>query len=95
MSQTNIEKAEVAKVVRTLSGRVVSDKMDKTVTVLVERKVKHPLIGKVMRRSNKFHAHDESNECKQGDLVVIEESRPLSKTKTWKVSKILEKARGV
>jgi len=81
------------KVVRTLSGRVVSDKMDKTVTVLVERKVKHPLIGKVIRRSNKFHAHDEANECKTGDLVVIEESRPLSKTKTWKVSKIVEKAR--
>ena len=83
------------KVVRTLSGRVVSDKMDKTVTVLVERKVKHPLIGKVIRRSNKFHAHDETNECKEGDLVVIEESRPLSKTKTWKVSKIVSKSVGV
>lgn len=80
------------KVVRTLSGRVVSDKMDKTVTVLVERKVKHPLIGKVVRRSNKFHAHDENNECHEGDLVIIEESRPLSKTKTWRVSKIVEKA---
>ena len=83
------------KVVRTLSGRVVSDKMDKTVTVLVERKVKHPLIGKVIRRSNKFHAHDETNECKEGDLVVIEETRPLSKTKTWKVSKIVSKSVGV
>jgi len=90
MSETKADK-----VVRTLSGRVVSDKMDKTVTVLVERKVKHPLIGKVIRRSNKFHAHDEANECKMGDLVVIEESRPLSRTKTWKVSKILEKARVV
>ena len=79
------------KVVRTLSGRVVSDKMDKTVTVLVERKVKHPLIGKVIRRSNKFHAHDETNECKEGDLVVIEETRPLSKSKTWKVSKVIAK----
>nr|WP_171001773.1 MULTISPECIES: 30S ribosomal protein S17 [Methylophilaceae] len=79
------------KVVRTLSGRVVSDKMDKTVTVLVERKVKHPLIGKVVRLSKKFHAHDEANACKEGDLVVIEESRPLSKTKTWKVSKIVSK----
>ena len=86
---------QTQKVVRTLSGRVVSDKMDKTVTVLVERKVKHPLIGKVVRRSNKFHAHDETNECKEGDLVVIEESRPLSKTKTWKVSKVVEKARSV
>ena len=84
---------QTQKVVRTLSGRVVSDKMDKTVTVLVERKVKHPLICKVVRRSNKFHAHDESNECKEGDLVVIEESRPLSKTQTWKVSKIVEKSR--
>lgn len=86
---------QTEKVVRTLSGRVVSDKMDKTVTVLVERKVKHPLIGKVVRRSNKVHAHDENNECKEGDLVVIEESRPLSKTKTWKVSKVVEKARSV
>lgn len=84
---------QAEKVVRTLSGRVVSDKMDKTVTVLVERKVKHPLIGKVIRRSNKFHAHDEANECKIGDLVVIEESRPLSRTKTWTVSKIVEKVR--
>jgi len=83
------------KVVRTLSGRVVSDKMDKTVTVLVERKVKHPLIGKVIRRSNKFHAHDETNECKEGDLVVIEETRPLSKTKTWKVSKVIAKSTSV
>lgn len=80
------------KLVRTLSGRVVSDKMDKTVTVLVERKVKHPLIGKVVRRSKKFHAHDENNECHEGDLVVIEESRPLSKTKAWRVSRIVEKA---
>jgi small subunit ribosomal protein S17 len=69
--------------------------MDKTVTVLVERKVKHPLIGKVIRRSNKFHAHDETNECKEGDLVVIEETRPLSKTKTWKVSKVVTKSTGV
>lgn len=86
---------QTEKLVRTLSGRVVSDKMDKTVTVLVERRVKHPLIGKVVRRSNKFHAHDENNECKEGDLVMIEESRPVSKTKTWKVSKVLEKARSV
>jgi small subunit ribosomal protein S17 len=78
------------KVTRSLTGRVVSDKMDKTVTVLVERKVKHPLIGKVVSRSNKFHAHDETNVCKEGDLVIIEESRPLSKTKTWRVSKVLK-----
>ena len=83
--------AETQKVVRTLSGRVVSNKMDKTVTVLVERKVKHPLIGKVMVKSNKVHAHDEANECNEGDLVTISESRPLSKTKNWVVSKILTK----
>lgn len=89
------EAKQAEKVVRSVTGRVVSDKMDKTVTVLVERNVKHPLYGKVMRRSNKFHAHDENNECHEGDLVVIEESRPLSRTKTWRVSKIVEKARSV
>jgi small subunit ribosomal protein S17 len=81
---------ETTKVVRSLSGRVVSDKMDKTITVLVERKVKHPLIGKVIVKSNKFHAHDEKNECKEGDLVTITESRPMSKTKTWVVSKVVK-----
>ena len=84
---------EAQKVVRTLSGRVVSNKMDKTITVLVERKVKHPLIGKVMVKSNKVHAHDEANECNEGDLVVISESRPLSKTKNWVVSNIVAKAK--
>ena len=83
---------EAKKVVRSLSGRVVSDKMDKTITVLVERKVKHPLIGKVIVKSNKFHAHDENNECKEGDLVTITEIRPLSKTKTWALGKIVTKA---
>jgi len=80
---------------RILTGRVVSDKMDKTVTVLVERKVPHPLYGKVIRRSKKYHAHDENNEFKQGDLVVIEETRPISKSKAWRVSKLLEKARTI
>ncbi len=70
----------------------VSNKMDKTVTVLVERKVKHPVLGKVVRVSKKYHAHDENNEFSQGDVVTIEETRPLSKTKTWRVSKLLEKA---
>ncbi len=78
---------------RALTGRVVSDKMDKTVTVLVERRVKHPLYGKVIRRSNKFHAHDEGNECHEGDLVTIEECRPISKSKTWKVAQVVEKAK--
>ncbi len=83
------------KIVRTLTGRVVSDKMDKTVTVLVERKVKHPLYGKVIRLSKKYHAHDEKNEFQVGDLVEIQESRPLSKTKTWNVSRLVEKNRAV
>lgn len=78
---------------RQLTGRVVSDKMDKTVTVLVERRMKHPLYGKVMIRSKKYHAHDEKNEFHPGDLVTIEETRPLSKTKAWKVVKLVEKSR--
>ena len=85
----------VAKMQRTLTGRVVSDKMDKTVTVLVERKVKHPLYGKVLRRSQKYHAHDENNEFHPGDLVEIEETRPLAKTKAWRVARLLEKSRAI
>ena len=69
--------------------------MKKTVTVLVERRVRHPLYGKIMTRSNKYHAHDEAGECKAGDLVLIEECRPLSKTKAWRVVRLLEKARVV
>lgn len=80
-----------SKVVRSLSGRVVSDKMDKTVTVLIERKVKHPLVGKVISKSRKFHAHDEDNACKEGDIVTITESRPLSKHKSWVVTKVAGK----
>lgn len=70
---------------RVLTGLVVSDKGDKTVVVNVERKVKHPLYGKIIRRSKKYHAHDESNEFKQGETVRIEETAPISKLKTWKV----------
>ena len=77
---------------RTLIGRVVSDKMDKTVTVLVERRVKHPMYDKIIARSKKYHAHNEGNEAKQGDLVEIQECRPLSKSKSWTISKLLEKA---
>jgi small subunit ribosomal protein S17 len=77
--------------VPTLVGRVVSDKMNKTVTVLVERRVKHALYGKIVTRSAKYHAHDENNECKTGDLVEIEATRKLAKTKAWRVSKLLEK----
>ena len=73
-------------------GRVVSDKMEKTVTVLIERKVKHPMYGKVMVRSRKYHAHNEGNLAKAGDLVEIVETRPVSRTKSWAVSNVLQKA---
>ncbi|UYM13903.1 30S ribosomal protein S17 [Endozoicomonas euniceicola] len=83
--------AEVKKV-RTLTGKVVSDKMDKTVTVLIERRVKHPLYGKIVKRSTKLHAHDENNECRMGDIVTIKETRPLSKSKTFELVSIDERA---
>ncbi|NEV64639.1 30S ribosomal protein S17 [Thiorhodococcus minor] len=85
--------SDETKINRTLEGRVVSAAMDKTVTVLVERRVKHPLYGKFMRRSTKVHAHDEDNSCNQGDWVRVEQCRPLSKTKTWRLLEVLEKAR--
>ncbi len=84
--------SETTSIKRTLIGRGVSDKMDKTVTVLVERKVKHPMYGKVMVRSKKYHAHNEGNSAKAGDLVEIVETRPVSRTKTWAVTSVLEKA---
>ncbi|MES2743326.1 MAG: 30S ribosomal protein S17 [Pseudomonadota bacterium] len=77
---------------RTLVGKVVSDKMDKTVTVLIERHVKHPLYGKIIMRSNKYHAHDENNEVKMGDTVEIQEGRPISKTKAWTVTRVVQAA---
>ena len=77
---------------RSASGTVVSTKMDKTITVLVERRIKHPLYGKYIKRSKKIHAHDEENQCQEGDLVTIEETRPISKTKSWKLSSIDLKA---
>lgn len=80
---------------KTVSGTVVSNKMDKTISVLVERKVKHPLYGKFMRRSTKMMAHDEANECNEGDVVIIEASRPLSKNKTWRLQKVVSKAQVV
>ena len=83
-----------AKVVRSLVGKVVSDARAKTVTVLVERRVKHELYGKIVAKSNKYHAHDENNEFKVGDVVEISESRPLSKTKNWVVTRLVEKAQG-
>jgi len=77
---------------RTLQGRIVSDKMNKTVTVLIERKVKHPVIGKILVRSKKYHAHVEGIDALSGDLVQIEECAPISKTKSWRVMKVIEKA---
>jgi small subunit ribosomal protein S17 len=83
---------EASKLSRTLVGRVVSNKMDKTVTVRVERKVKHPVYGKYMVRTTKYHAHDETNQVNEGDLVEIAETRPLSKTKTWAVKRVVQQA---
>ncbi|MDG4597806.1 MAG: 30S ribosomal protein S17 [Candidatus Contendobacter sp.] len=80
------------RVERTLSGRVTSDKMDKTITVAVERLVKHPVYGKYVRRTTKLHAHDERNECHMGDLVTIKQCRPLSKTKSWTLVAVVERA---
>jgi len=80
---------------RVVTGKVVSNKMDKTITVLLERRVKHPVYGKYITRSSKVHAHDENNECGIGDLVVVQETRPISKSKTWKLLRIEESAAAV
>ena len=84
---------QTAEKTRTLTGKVVSNKGDKSVTVMVERKVKHPVYGKFVRRSTKFHAHDEANECNAGDTVTVEQCRPLSKTKCWRLVSIDERAK--
>ncbi len=78
--------------IRTVQGRVVSDKMDKSITVAVERKVKHPIYGKFIKRTTKLHAHDETNQCNVGDVVTVRECRPLSKTKTWTLVEVVTKA---
>jgi small subunit ribosomal protein S17 len=83
---------EQTKTLRTIEGRVVSNKMAKTVTVLLERQVPHPLYGKIVRRSTKVHAHDENGQCKEGDVVRIAECRPMSKTKNWRVIEVLTRA---
>ena len=83
---------EQTKALRTIEGRVVSNKMAKTVTVLLERQVPHPLYGKIVRRSTKVHAHDENGQCKEGDVVRIAECRPLSKTKNWRVIEVVTRA---
>ena len=85
--------SEDAKILNTLTGKVVSDKMDKTITVKVERVVPHPLYGKFIRRSTKVLAHDEANECNQGDVVVISACRPISGRKVWKLEKIVDRAK--
>ncbi len=84
--------SEQAKTARTVTGCVVSNKMDKTITVKIERRVPHPLYKKYVRRSTKIHAHDEHNECNIGDIVMVQECRPLSKTKSWRLIKIIERA---
>ncbi|MFZ5657739.1 MAG: 30S ribosomal protein S17 [Pseudomonadota bacterium] len=89
MTDNNTEKA-----IRTVEGRVVSNKMDKTVTVLVERQVKHALYGKYIRRSTKLHAHDADNACNEGDVVRVVECAPMSKTKNWRVVQIVARAAG-
>lgn len=80
------------KVKRTLQGRIISNKMDKTIVVKVDRKVKHPLYGKYITRSTKIHAHDENNSCQIGDTVIVAETRPISKTKSWQLVEIVEQA---
>ena len=80
------------KVKRTLTGKVVSNKMDKSITVLIERRVKHPVYGKYISKSTKLHAHDENNVCKEGDVVTIAETRPISKTKAWALVEVIESA---
>ncbi len=77
--------SEESKVARAITGRVVSDKMDKTITVQVERRVRHPVYNKYIKRSTKYHAHDEKNECREGDVVTIEQSRPVAKSKSWRL----------
>ena len=89
------QSATKEKTVRTLVGKVVSDKRSKTITVLIERRTKHELYGKIVAKTSKYHAHDENNEFKNGDVVEISESRPISKTKAWVVTKLVQKAREV
>ena len=84
--------SEENKVAREISGRVVSNKMDKTITIIVERRVKHPMYKKYIKRSTKFHAHDEKNECNEGDLVTISQCRPISKSKSWNLVRVDERA---
>jgi small subunit ribosomal protein S17 len=92
MSQAETQKPQTS---RTLTGRVVSDRKQKTVTVLVQRRVKHPVVGKIITLSKKFHAHVDSGEVRNGDLVEIAECRPISRTKSWKVTRLIEKSKAI
>lgn len=92
---TEAQSGVAKKTVRTLIGKVVSDKRSKTITVLIERRTKHELYGKIVAKTSKYQAHDENNEYKNGDVVEISESRPISKTKAWVVTKLVQKAREV
>jgi len=92
-TQVNEAKVNESKVLRIQTGSVVSDKMDKSATVLIERKVKHPIYGKFVRKSTKLHIHDENNDCGIGDTVQISECRPMSKTKSWTLVKVVSKAK--
>ena len=94
MSQAEAQKPQASRN-RTLTGRVVSDRMQKTVTVLVQRRVKHPVVGKTITLSKKYHAHVEGGEVRQGDLVEIAECRPISRTKSWKVTRLIEKSKAI
>ena len=85
--------AEKQELIRTVSGRVISNKMDKSVVVLVERKERHPLYGKFVKKSMKLHVHDQDNSCSEGDIVTVRQVRPMSKTKTWMLVEIVEKAK--
>ena len=87
--------SETEQIAKTLTGKVVSNKMDKTIAVVIQRTVKHPLYEKFMKRSTKLLAHDENNECKEGDTVIIEASRPISKSKSWRLQKVIEKVQEV
>ncbi len=84
--------SQAEKVQRTLIGSVTSDSMDKSITVMIERRIKHPVYGKYIKRSTKLHVHDENNECGKGDVVMIEQCRPMSKTKSWRLVQVVEKA---
>ena len=95
MSAVATEQAAPAKNQRKLVGRVVSDKMQKTVVVLIERRVRDPLMGKIITRSKKYHAHVETDEFKEGDLVEIAECRPISRTKSWRVTRLVEKSKAI